>query len=206
MSILRITNGFSRLSDENLLGRTGQINIAMGGNGNFPTPTPTLAQLQTALTDFEIALAKAKTGSELEKAIKNDKREALVNLLHSLSNYVLFTADGSETVAKSSGFSIARPPEPAPELTPATNQVLEDGQNAGELKFSFDKVPTARSYMYQYTVDPVTDNSVWQGQPGTTRKTVFTGLQSGKKYWCRVYALGTRGQGVYSEPVSRIVQ
>ena len=206
MPLLRITNGFDKLSDANLETRAGAILSAMTGNVSFPTPSPALATVQTAATDFAIALAKAKTGSEYDKAFKNSKREELITLLHSLGNYVLFTANGDELMAKSSGYSIARTPSPAPGVTPATNQKLEDGANAGELKFSFDKVPGARSYMYQYTPDPVTESSVWQSMPGTVRKTVFTGLQSGTRYWCRVIAIGTGGQGVYSDAVSRIVQ
>ena len=206
MSILRITNGFNKLNDDSLEARAGQILLAMTGNTNFPTPTPALTVLQTAISDYSIALSKAKTGSEYDKAIKNSKRDALINVLHSLGNYVLFTADGDELVAKSSAYNIAKSPSPAPEVTAATNQKLEDGPNTGDLKYSFDKVPGARSYMYQYTADPITENSVWQSQPGTVRRTVFTGLQSGKKYWCRVLSLGTGGQGVYSDPVWRVVQ
>lgn len=206
MPLLRITNGFDKLSDANLETRAGAILSAMTANVSFPTPSPTLVVVQTATTDFAIALAKAKTGSEYDKAFKNSKREELITLLHSLGNYVLFTANGDELIAKSSGYGIAKTPAPAPEVTPATNQKLEDGQNAGELKYSFDKVPGAKSYMYQYTPDPITESSVWQSVPGTIRKALFTGLQSGKKYWCRVFTVGTGGQGVYSEPVSRVVQ
>lgn len=108
--------------------------------------------------------------------------------------------------AKSSGFNIAKPPTPQPVVTAATNQALQDGPNPGDLDYIFDKVPGAKSYIYQCAPDPITAASQWQSQTGTVRKVSFSGLETGKKYWCRVVAIGIKGQGVYSEPVARIVQ
>jgi len=206
MILLRITNGFDRLSDNDLEVKANSIISALTGNADFPNPTPTLAQMQAAVDAYTDALAKAKTGSQYEKAFKNQKRAELIGLLHRLGNYVLFTANGDALKAKSSGFNIAKGPSPSPEVTAATNQKLEDGANPGELNYSFDRVPGARSYVYQYTTDPLTNDSVWKNQVGTVRKIVLTGLESGKKYWCRVMAIGINGQGIYSEPVSRLVQ
>lgn len=206
MSVLRITNGFNKLSDTSLLGRAGEINIAMNGNANFPTPTPTLVTLQTALTDFEIALAKAKSGSELEKAIKNDKRQDLIDILHALGNYVLFTANGDRTKAVSSAFTIAKQPEPLPPLTrPATLQVTE-GPNSGELSIKFKRVLGARCYMVQYAEETTSGTPNWQSQTCTTSKFTLKQLQSGKKYQLRVAAVGTNEQIMYSDPVWKIVQ
>ncbi len=203
---LRITNGFERLSDASLEARAISIVAALTDNPAFTSSSPTLTAMHTAISNYSNALAKATGGSPYDKAFKNQKRLELIDLLHSLGNYVLFVANGNELVAKSSGFTIAKGPSPAPELVAATNQKLEDGANAGELRFSFNRVPGAKSYMYQHTADPLTENSVWQSKVGTVRKVSFTGLESGKKFWCRVMAIGTNGQGVYSEPVSRIVQ
>ncbi len=189
MNLLRITNGFDKLSDANLEARANNIVASMTGNASFATPSPTLAVVQTAIDNYSAALAKAQTGSSYDKAYKNQKKGDLIDLLHSLGNYVLFTANGDELVAKSSGYNIAKGPSPAPEVSAAVNQNLEDGANAGELKYSFDKVPGARSYMYQYAPDPLTENSTWQSQPGTIRKIVFSGLDSGKKYFATCHSL-----------------
>jgi hypothetical protein len=205
MSILKITNGFNKLSDENLLGRAGQINIAFNGNGNFTTPSPTLAELQTALTDFEIALAKAKTGSELERAIKNDKRQELIDLLHALGNYVLFTVKGDRTKAVSSGFSIAKDPTPQPPISKPENLQVTEGQNAGELSIKFNRVHGARCYLVQYAED-TTGTPIWQSQTSTTSKYILKQLESGKKYQVRIAVVGTNEQLAYSDPVWKIVQ
>lgn len=208
MAVLRITNGFDKLNDADLEVKANSIIASMTefAATYFPTPSPTIAYMQTVLTDFTNALTKAKTGSSLDKDDKNQKREVLISNLHLLSAYVLFASGGNALIAKASGYSVAKAPIPGAQVLPATNQKVEDGVNSGEIKYSFDKVPGAKSYLYQYTADPVTPNSVWTGQPGTVRKTVFTGLEVGKRYWFRVLAIGTNGQGAYSDAVSRIVQ
>ncbi len=202
---LRINNGFDRLSDAELE-TTGQaILTAMTGNTNFPTPVPSLAQLGTALTDYVQSLAIAINGSNLEKAIKNDKRETLIENLHLLSNYVLFTAAGDRTIAQSAGMPMGKGPTPAPPLTKPENLRLSEGGNSGELRLLFDRVPGARSYLYQITPDPVSESSSWQSYTGTTRQYVFTGLVTGQKYWARVVAVGSGAQAISSEAVCRIV-
>jgi hypothetical protein len=72
--------------------------------------------------------------------------------------------------------------------------------------FSFARVPGARSYQYQYTEEPLTDSSVWLTQTGTRRKNLFTGLESRKRFWVRVGAVGDHKQLVFSDPLSRVVQ
>jgi hypothetical protein len=206
MTVLRIINGFGKLSDDNLQGRAGQINLSMVGNANFPTPTPTLATLQAAISDFALAVSKAKTGSELDRAIKNDKRAELIDLLHSLGNYVLFTANGDRTVAVSSGFSIAKQPEPMPPLTKPGNLQVSEGANSGELNIKFKRVTGARCYMIQYAEDTTTGTPTWQSQTCTTSKCTIKQLQSGKKYQVRVAVVGTNEQLVYSDPVWKFVQ
>lgn len=207
MKQLRITNSFAKMADAKLSARGREIQEGIESHPEyFPTPSPTKAVYQTSFDNFNEAAAKAVNGSSYEKAIRDQKKDGFVEVLHSLANYVLFTANGDVAIAEASKFSIAKEPKPAPELTPAANQMVENGPNSGEVKFSFDKVPGARSYVYQCTEHPLTEGSVWTNEVGTISKKLFSGLISAKKYWFRVMAIGINGQGVYSEPVSRISQ
>jgi hypothetical protein len=83
--MLKILFDFSKLSDANLEGRTQQIHGNMDGSVYFPTPDPTLAALLAALTAFSAAVTAATDGGRLAAAIKNEKREELLNLLELLS-------------------------------------------------------------------------------------------------------------------------
>jgi hypothetical protein len=202
---VKVTNGFGELSDNDLSARAKYIKDQMTDNTHFPTPDPALTTVQTAISAFDAALLQARTGNRQDIVMKNVKRDELVNLVHLLGNYVLFSSKGDAAVATSSGFRIAKGPEPAPTITAPEAVTLAEGLNPGELLLSFKKVPSARSYVYAYTADPLTADSEWQTQIGTIAKNTFTGLDSGKRYWCRVAAVGINKQMVYSDAVARIV-
>ncbi len=204
--MLRITNGFDRLNDNELIAKVRLIISEMTGNANFPTPNPTLTEVTTTNDEFEAAGIAAETGGSYEKALRDNKKETVVATMHNLGAYVLYTAAGNALVAQSSGFSIAKPPSPSDPIYKAQNLVLEEGDAPGGLKLKFNRVVNARSYMYQYTPDPLSENSVWKTEVGTKRKFVFTGLTSKEKYWVRVVALGINEQQIASDPVSKVVQ
>jgi hypothetical protein len=201
----RITNGFDRLNDAELEIKANAILAAMTGNANFPTPAPTLAELTTAIDEYSAAQSAAKTGDRVDIAIKKQKRESLTTLLHQLGDYVLFASKRDRVIMASSGFSVSREAQPLPPLAKPENLQVLSGANTGELLISIARVPGARAYQYQYTPDPLTQESVWETQLNTTIKNTFANLLSGTRYWCRVGAIGTEGQLVFSDAVSRVV-
>lgn len=204
--MLRIINNFSKLTDSNLEVSATSILLALTGNSNFPDPKPDLPSLKGAIDEFTNLVAVAKDGGKLEIAEKNEKRKELITMLEKLAHYVLFTSDGDKLKALSSGFSFPKPAASATTIFKPNNLVLSDGQNAGELRLDFDRVAGAKSYVYQYTPDPINESSAWENKMGTVSHAIFTNLQSGKKYWCRVAAVGVGDQVVYSDVVSRVVQ
>jgi hypothetical protein len=180
----------------------------MTGNPNFPTPTPTLAALQAAIDDFATALSDAENGGSYDKAVKNQKRNALVDILHALGAYVLFTASNAADpllVAKSSGFHVAKTATPTI-LGSIKNIQLSDGINSGELAISFNSVVGAKAFVYQYTDDATLSETSWRIEVGTSRKVVLSGLEIGKKYFVRIIAIGGKDQKCVSDIVSRLVQ
>jgi len=205
MAQLRITNGFEGMTDLDFLGKVRFILQQMTGNSNFPTPDPTLASVTALANEFEQAINDAEAGGSYDKSVKDGKKEELVDTMHNLSNYVLFTAKGDRLIAESSGFTIAKDPSPQPPIGKPEGLILTDGANAGELWLSFNRVSGTRSYMSQISLDPA-DETKWITSHGTIRKNLFTGLESGKKYYVRVVALGTNSQIVYSDVVSRVTQ
>ena len=53
MPLIRITNGFEKLTDPRLITRGGEIFTAMTGNVNFTTPVPSLTNISTAIAQFQ---------------------------------------------------------------------------------------------------------------------------------------------------------
>lgn len=207
MKMLSITNGFNKMTDAYLLVRANTIKTDIAANPTvFNSPQPTLTEMGTLIASFQAAVQKAEGGNRQDIAEKNAIREELIDKLHLLGNYVLFTAAGNEVIATLSGFRIGKTPVPLPPITAPDGLQLTDGANKGELKFSFKRVTGARAYMYEITPSPITANSKWESSLNTLTNNVFTGLESSKEYNCRVAAIGNKSQVVYSGVVSRIVQ
>lgn len=203
----KINLGFSRYTDAALLVLAQAILAALTGNAFFTTPTPALTVLQTAINDYMAALSAAQEGGKTNVATKNAKKQDLIDLLIQLGNYVMLTANGDEVMLTSSGFPLMKERQPLPPLEKPEILKLENGTNSGELNVTIGSVTGARTYVYQYTQDPATDNSNWLSNNSTLVKFSFSNLEPGKKYWCRVAAYGRNEQAVYSNAIlSKIVQ
>jgi hypothetical protein len=205
MAQLRILNGFEGMTDLDFLAKARFIVEQMTGNTNFTTPDPSLTDVTTLADAFEQAIQDAEVGGTYAKSVRDSKKALLIDVMHNLGIYVLFTAKGDRLIAESSGFSIAKDPTPQPPIEKPEALVLTDGVNAGELVLLFKRVANSRSYMYQISTDPL-DETKWVTTYGTVRRTLFSELESGTKYYVRVVALGTNSQVVYSDVVSRIAQ
>lgn len=205
MRLFKITNGFDQMTDAYLLVRAKNIRAGVSNHADyFPSPSPSLNVMDDTIAAFTAALQKAEGGDRLLVAEKNAVRETLINNLHLLGNYVLYRAEGNEVIAKASNFSISKQPTPRPALTIPQGLLLSNGLNRGELQLKFKRVAGATAYMYEIAPSPLGAESKWESSMNTVSKKMFTGLESGKEYNCRVAAIGIKEQVVYSEVVSRI--
>ncbi len=202
----KITTGFSRFSDPDFGNKASGIQIAMTGNADYPNPIPTMADVGTQVTDFLNKLSVAQSRDRNAIAAKNQARLLLTDTLKTLGNYVTLTANGDRQMLISSGFDLNKLGEPVPPLKKPKNMQVTDGPNPGECTVSVDGMKEARSFLYQYTPDPITETSVWITESGTSKSYTFTKIQRNKMYWFRIGAVGTNGQLIYSDVVSRIVQ
>lgn len=197
----KINLGFGHYTDANLLVLAQAILTTITGNAFFPTPTPTLVVLQTAITAYSDALTAAKDGGKIAISVKNARRQELTDLLIQLANYAMLTANGNDEMLSSTAFPLSKPRQPLPPLVKPEVVKMEDGVNSGDLLVAIATVLGARTYIYQYTQDPMTVASEWTSLNSTLTKIVFTGLEPGKKYWIRVIAYGNNEQEVFSDPV-----
>lgn len=196
---------FSRYTDSDLETKAGAILQSMTGNPHFPSPIPTLAELQTALSNYSAALVNAADLGRLNVATKNECRQVLELLLGQLALYVMYIANGNAVILTSSGYSLAKEPEPVPLENPGSI-TLSNGITSGQLVASVKAVTGAKSYLHQITPDPVSPTSQWVSSASSSRKKVYNNLQPGQKYWVRIVAVGTEEQLAYSPESSMYVQ
>ena len=195
---------FERLTDSKLLTKAMDILASLTDNAFFPTPTPTLAVVADAITAFQEALTGAATRDRAKVILKNRARVDLIAVLKSLGNYVTFTANGDSAMIGSTAFDTRKVPQP--EIVTKPTVKVELGVNSGELTNMAAVAGGGRSFVHQYTADPLTEASVWESFTSTSRKFTFTGLEKAKIFWCRVGIVGAKGQLIFSDPVSKVVQ
>jgi len=202
----KINTEFSHLSDPAFGNGASGIQVAMTDNPEYLNPVPTMVELAAQVADYISKLSVAQNRDRNAVAAKNQARLLLTASLKNLGNYVTLTANGDRQKLIGSGFPISKQGEPVAPLSKPRNMVAKDGPNPGECTVSVDGSTEARSFLYQYTTDPITEGNVWVTESGTARSYTFTKMPRGITYWFRMGAVGTYGQLIYSDVVSRIVQ
>lgn len=197
MSTPILVNNFDLLCDKSLEAMAATIVDALRDNSYFPKPTPSLQDISCLLAAFS---------EEKEVLSKNKKRNELIRQLQALAGYVSYIADGDATKLMSSGFQIAFEPKKPVQLCKPENLQVGMGRNPGELQLSSSRVVGAIFYNFQYTIDPITSNSLWISHIESANKFTLKNLQKGKKYWCRVGAIGLNDKVMFSDAVVGMVE
>ncbi|MBK6342910.1 MAG: fibronectin type III domain-containing protein [Flavobacteriales bacterium] len=197
-----IKAGTSRLNAEGLIAKSEYVEGMMTSNANFPTPNPTIASLTAAREALVTAVANANSRAIADIAVRNTLAVELRILLVNLARYVNNVAAGDVDKAVSSGFELAKKPEPTTHLDPPVRLEARVSDFEGCVDLSWKRVEDARMYQVYVTEgDPAT--GTWEMVAVSSRtRTRVTDLTPGKFYSFRVTALGRIGEGPASDVVS----
>lgn len=204
----KIKLNLRRLSVSEKIERARQIITALTGNASFPTPKPTLAAVTTITDDLETAQQEqlaGKTTAVLKTIARDEKEDLFDSTFVQLAAYVESIAGDNERLIKSAGMDTRAPAGPS-NAPPDAPQFLHitGGDADGEIDLSWEPVDGAKTYQIEQSPDPVTATS-WSHATATTKsKATIDGLTSGTRYSFRIAAVGTNGQGAWSNPVSKI--
>lgn len=202
---IRISTKYRSGSDANLLKFGYQISDTMKGNPFYTDAKPEQSVIQTACDEFRIASSLAGKKDLARLSAKNDKKAILIGRLDELAEYVTAVCKGDKTMLLDSGFQIAGLRRESQDLQPITEiSVVSDLPSSATIKVK--RVTGARSYIHQYTTDPLSSESVWVSVTSVDREHTFTNLNSVSRYWFRVIAIGKGNKAVYSPPVARVIQ
>jgi hypothetical protein len=194
----RVSLGFARKIDTDLIAFTRNIVEMMTTNPQYPTPSPTLATITTSVDALEVAVMESLDGGKLQIARRNAARVELLSLVRQLAAYVTGHCSGDLVNLLSSGFTAVRAPSPAGQLPPPQNQRLVNTGMSGQLTFRFDRVVNAANYSIESAISgdgPWQDRGLW---PNT--RVTLDGLTPGKMYWARARANGTAGPSEWGGP------
>jgi len=190
------------------IARAREIISALTGNPDFPAPKPTLATATTVTDDLETAQQEQQTvkrTAEAKTVARNEKEDVFDRTFTQLAAHVESIAGDNERMIMSAGMD-TRGVSVSSNVTPGAPQSLNvtGGDADGEIDLSWEPVDGAKTYQIEQSPDPVTATS-WSHASATTKsKTTIGGLTSGTRYSFRVAAVGTGGQGGWSNPVSKI--
>jgi hypothetical protein len=202
---LRIKKTYRRTSDIKALKLGDRVSDSLKDNARFPEANATRTKLEKSCNDFRGSISIAGRNDRTLSSAKNDIKAELIGLLDELADYVTTTSNGDKTMLLSSGFDITGEKDLS-QVLPPIEQLVVVSELTGQATTRVKKVTGARSYVHQYTTDPLSPDSVWVSETSTEREHTFTNLKSVAKYWFRVIAIGKGKQAVYSPPVARVIQ
>lgn len=179
----------------------------MTGNATFATPNPPLASITTAITNLSAATAEvvaARKTVEVKMIAAALAESTLDSLLTQEGNYVENISNGDEAKILSAGMDVKREASSTsmPNKVASVNATI--GDNAGEIDLSWDKIEGAKSYVVETALSSM-DPLEWKHMVVSTRsKAEVNTLKSGASYHLRVAAVGSIGQGPWSDPVVKV--
>lgn len=204
MALVKV--GVTKMSVPAKIQFTRQIIMDMSNNPNFAAPSPDLTTLSHAAAALETAYnaaLQARANAKTQTSIMGQKSATLDLLLMQEASYVQNSSGGDKAKIESAGFDVRDTPTPIGQLPPPAEPKAVPSQNSGTILLSWKKVRGAKSYLVERAVD--SNRLEWGAAATSTKsKAVVNTMTSGLRYWFRVAAVGSAGQGAWSEPVSKI--
>lgn len=191
--------------DQDLLNFVRTHIAAMAGNANFANPDPTVVTYLALADTFEADLtassaAVAAAATAVSK--KDDSRKLLEDGTRARRAYVQKTSDGDPTQILSAALGVKAPASPIGALLAPENLRASFGDMAGEIDLMWDRVRGARSYVVYVRESTV---ATWTLAKNSTKSRVTVpGLISGKTYFFRVHAVGSAGDGPFSDEATKM--
>jgi hypothetical protein len=202
---IRVSTKYRNSSDVKLLKFSYQVLDTMDDNPIYINSPLVKSVLQKGCDDFRLAGSMAGRKDRARLSAKNDKKAVLVGLLDQLNEYVTATCKGDKTMLLESGFEIAGLKSESQDLQPIA-EIKVRSELPGTATIQVRRVIGAKSYVHQYTSDPLSADSVWVSETSLNREYTFSNLTSVTRYWFRVIAIGKGDKTVYSPPVARVIQ
>ncbi len=149
-----------------------------------------------AADDLELAIDNARFGSRLAREARAASVKKVRGILTQTGDYVRTTANGDAEILASSGFDMAKIPEPIGLPGTPERLVVLMGPLSGQTELKWRRVRGAAGYSVERSDKDPDVKANWQVL-GTTPKAHFvdSGLTSFAPYWYRVSAIGFAGQG-----------
>ena len=175
----------------------------------IPNMAATIAELVTAQAAAKTAndaYEQAKAALASLKTVRDNAADALRTKLGETATKAASESKGDPTMLQAAGYQLANAtPPPTPGVVQPLNLVVTAGDMDGAVDVSCDPPAHTRTFEWQVTTgDPMT-GPYHTAKQTSASSTTLTGLTSGSRIWVRVRAIGTKGEGPWSDPATKIV-
>ena len=171
----------------------------MNGNPHFPNPSPSMAEFHAAYIELKEANLAALDRGRRALARRDSAVERMDSYLTRLAGYVNSTCLGDRLKLASSGFELAKRPEPASSLNEPMQLTVRGTAYPGQLKLRWKPVRHARMYHVEQARHAHGEPERWEIISYTSKpQLTLDGYPSHVPQTFRVYAVGTHGRSPYS--------
>lgn len=182
------------------------VQNSMTGNPNFPSPPITMAEYGTLRETAEQSAAEYEAMLQSLDALKT-KRDRDVAALDRgttrLANYAESEVGNDPAKLLSGGFKPRAPRSPSGRPEAPQSFLAEPGDRPGVIDASWARVRGAKVYEVQVSPE---DGSSWKTVMMVTKASAtLKDLVSGARLTYRVRAIGTGGEGPWSDPAFKMV-
>jgi hypothetical protein len=191
-----------------LLAIAAGVASALEDNVNFPAPTPTPQELDALTARVSAADEAYRTQRARVSEAKVALDRATEELRHALGEEVAYvqTQSGGD-IAKILSANLHVEEEtsfwPFNRMAQVGELHASMGDQPGEIDIAWDAVPNASGYEVEIACD-LNGEGPWEQSGATTQsKITIEKLNNRTRYWFRVRAVGERGAGDWSEPVTK---
>lgn len=206
----KVKASFSKLTPDKVIELAGEVKVGIESHPEvFVAPNPSLESLSNCLNAAIAADAKVNEIQHLLAEARIDKTESvkcLKNALSTESTYVENVAEGDEKIILQSGFECySYDSSHESDMPMVQNLKCKTGDKKGVIVLKWDTVKNVKSYEIACTTNS-NDESSWE-KIALSSKSSYTlsDLQSGETLWFRVCAFGSKGEGAWSSPVSKVI-
>ncbi len=199
-------DGFSNVSDMDVVLLCTTIQTNLNGNSHFATPPVDLATFKNEIDRFSELVTQAQDGSKKIIAAKNKQREVVIRMVRLLGRYVEFTSNGDMAVFQTSGFQPASTTKARTEPLSEKIRKIDRGSNSGQILVWVRRVPGASSYEIRYAAANGPTPAQWTsvGVPQVRTPATVTGLTPGTTYNFQARALTREGYTDWTDSISFI--
>jgi len=164
--------------------------------GIFPNPTPPIGTLSSTREALEVATDHAKDGGLVQRQDRDALEVVYKQQLLQLADYVAMQVSNDPVMMERSGFTLTKVREEIGPMPAVTNLSRTYPALSGEMDLKWNRIYGAKSYTVQHKEYGTTE---WTSTTSTSGKTTISFLEPQKKYVFRVAAIGTKGQGPWSQ-------